>query len=109
MMAFCVEPTGSGHDKSPVPLRTNEALAADTSIASGLGKYKENRHRAVFLKGGRRAREQGHNLLPSSHEGLSIQNPLGIRRIESWTSYVFWDAEEAIDSSMEKEIEESVG
>jgi hypothetical protein len=34
---------------------------------------------------------------------------LGIRRIESWTSYVFWDAEEAIDSSVEKEIEESVG
>jgi len=48
MMAFCVEPTGSGHDKSPVPLRTNEALAADTLIASGLGKYKENRHSPVI-------------------------------------------------------------
>ena len=97
MMAFCVEPTGSGHDKSPVPLRTNEALAADTSIASGLGKYKENRHRAVFLKGGRRAREQGHNLLPSSHEGLSIQNLLEK-----------WDAEEAIDSSVEKKLKKAL-
>jgi hypothetical protein len=48
MMAFCVEPMGSEHDKFSVPLRTNEALAADTSIASGLGKYKENRHRAVI-------------------------------------------------------------
>ena len=43
-MVFCVEPMGSGHDA----LRTNEALAADTSIASGLGKYKENRHRPVI-------------------------------------------------------------
>ena len=50
MMAFCVEPMGSGHDKSPVPLRTNKALAANTSIASGLGKYKENRHRAVIRR-----------------------------------------------------------
>ena len=37
------------------------------------------------------AREQGHNLLPSSHEGLSIQNLLvkENRRIEFLTSYDF--------------------
>jgi hypothetical protein len=48
MMAFCVELTGSGHNKSPILLHTYEVLAADTLIASGLGKYKKNRHCVVL-------------------------------------------------------------
>jgi hypothetical protein len=43
-----VESTGSGHNKSPILLHTYEVLAADTLIASGLGKYEENRHCVVI-------------------------------------------------------------
>jgi hypothetical protein len=114
MMAFCVKPTGSGHNKSPVPLCTNEALAADTLIASGLGKYKENRHRAVIhcsLKVAAGPKSKATTCFPLRMRDFRSKIHLGrqIRRIESWTSYDFWDAEEAIDSSVEKETEESVG
>jgi len=114
MMAFCVEPTGSGHDKSPVPLRTNEALAADTSIASGLGKYKENRHRPVIhrsLKAAAGPESKATTCFPLRMRDFrsKIYWWRQICRIESWTSYDFRDAEEAIDSSVKKETEESVG
>ena len=114
MMAFCVEPTGSGHDKSPVPLRTNEALAADTLIASGLGKYKENRHRPVIhrsLKAAAGPESKATTCFPLRMRDFrsKIYWWRQIRRIESWTSYYFQDAEEAIESSVKKETEESVG
>ena len=107
MMAFCVELTGSGHDKFPVPLRTNEALAADTSIASGLGKYKENRHRAVIRRSLKAAAG------PESKATTCF--PLRMRDFRSkiyWrrcgTSYDLWDAEEAIDSSVEKKLKKAL-
>ncbi len=43
-------------------------------------------------------------MLLSLHEGLLIQNLLG----KAWTSYDFWDAEEAIDSSVEKELKKAL-
>ena len=115
MMAFCVEPTGSGHDKFPVPLRTNEALAADTSIASGLGKeHKENWLCAVIrrsLKAAAGPESKATTCFPLRMRDFrsKIYWWRQIHRIESWTSYDFWDAEEAVDSSVEKETEESVG
>jgi hypothetical protein len=48
MMAFCVESTGSGHNKSPILIHTYEVLAANTLISSGLEKYKENLHCVVI-------------------------------------------------------------
>ncbi len=114
MMAFCVEPTGSGHDKSPVLLRTHEALAADTSIPSGLGKYKENRHRAVIrrsLKAAAGPESKATTCFPLRMRDFQSKINWGrqIRRIESWTSYDFRDAEEAIDSSVEKKLKRAVG